>query len=196
MCPIAIPDWTAAGVLPPTDKKSHSTISRDRSPYRVSLIELMQRFATSPERSQILDKFLHYRAKLHSIGLIKGFQWLNGSFMENVEFLENRSPNDLDVVTFYDLPDKVKDQGEFYNQNSDIFQHDNIKRSFQVDGYFCQLSGIDADSLVENATYWYSLWSHRRTGDWKGYLQIDLAPNEDEMAKQRLDSMRGRGGAL
>ena len=38
---------------------------------------------------------------MNSLGLVNGFQWLDGSFLEDVEIREQRSPNDLDLVTIY-----------------------------------------------------------------------------------------------
>ena len=69
----------------------------------MSLSELVLRFGTSPERRRILDGFLRYRGRLHAAGLRTGFQWLDGSFLENIELIESRLPNDLDVVTFFSL---------------------------------------------------------------------------------------------
>ncbi|WP_426763559.1 DUF6932 family protein [Hafnia paralvei] len=34
------------------------------------------------------------------MGLAEGFQWVDGSFTENVELIERRTPNDVDVVIF------------------------------------------------------------------------------------------------
>jgi hypothetical protein len=36
--------------------------------------------------------------------------------------------------------------------------------------------------------YWYSMWSHRRDGMWKGFVQIDLSPSEDTPALAILAS--------
>jgi len=30
------------------------------------------------------------------------------------------------------------------------------------------------------------MWSHRRNGLWKGFVQVDISPTEDEMAKALL----------
>ena len=98
-----IPTWTIAGVLPPI-RPGQLGHSPDRSPYCVSLREVVEEFASSPKRIAILKELLDYRAALHQLGLISGFQWLDGSFMEDVETQESRSPNDVDVVTYFSLP--------------------------------------------------------------------------------------------
>ena len=43
--------------------------------------------------------FLSFRDALQATGLVKGFQWINGSFLENVEEVEERNPRDIDVVS-------------------------------------------------------------------------------------------------
>lgn len=78
--------------------------SVERSPYRVMLTDVVVHFATSSERRQILRGWLGYRAALHGMGLTDGFQWLDGSFLEQVETPESRPPQDMDVVTFLNPP--------------------------------------------------------------------------------------------
>jgi hypothetical protein len=68
------------------------------------LISFVDRFSSSPERIAILHSLLQFREELYKSGITSGFQWLDGSFMENIETLESRPPNDMDVVTFYHLP--------------------------------------------------------------------------------------------
>ncbi|MBF0283984.1 MAG: hypothetical protein HQL51_05950 [Magnetococcales bacterium] len=183
MSHVPIPPWNVQGVLPPVN--APDSTSMDRSPYRVSLIELIERFATSDERRNILQGFLRYRAELHALGLTQGFQWVNGSFAEQVETLENRPPNDMDVVTFYVLPSDVLEE-ELVRLNPSLFDHDRMKQKFLVDSYYEPLSGMPPEYLIETSSYWYSLWSHRRTMAWKGFLQINLAPDEDEAANLEL----------
>ena len=102
MSSVAIPSWTADGVLPPVN--ASQPVSAERSPYVVSLTDCVLRFGNSSERRAILDGFLRYRSVLHRAGLVRGLQWLDGSFLEHVELTEGRAPNDVDVVTFYRLP--------------------------------------------------------------------------------------------
>jgi hypothetical protein len=76
-----IPAWNATGVLPPIRPAAPGN-SPDRSPYAVDLVSLIDRFATSQERMNILDGLLRFRAALHGAGMVSGFQWLDGSFKE------------------------------------------------------------------------------------------------------------------
>src|SRR5262249_47251536 len=70
----------------------------DLSPFPCTALELCQRFATTPARKQILNGFLDLRAALAALG-IQGFQWLDGSFVEDLEDQAGRDPGDMDVVT-------------------------------------------------------------------------------------------------
>ncbi|BBE11076.1 hypothetical protein HH1059_14120 [Halorhodospira halochloris] len=99
---MTIPNWNHQGVLPPY--VGSQTGSDGRSPYPTTLVEVLEHFGTSPERCKVLRGFLDYRQELYSIGVKQGFQWVNGSFAENVEILEERPPEDVDVVTFFAVP--------------------------------------------------------------------------------------------
>jgi hypothetical protein len=69
---------------------------------------------------------------LHAAGIIDGFQWLDGSFLENIESLESRSPRDIDVVTFYYLPPN-QTQKALLNGYPQLFDHRHIKENYHVD---------------------------------------------------------------
>lgn len=184
MATVPIPAWNASGILPPVS--STAPTSADRSPYTVSLSEFVLRFGTSPKRQQILSGFLQYRRRLHSAGFTTGFQWLDGSFLENVETTEIRDPNDLDVVTFFSLPVGLTQEQVAANA-PDLLDRSHLKTTYLVDAFFVSL-GSQAISLVERSAYWYSMWAHRRDSTWKGYLQVDLDSVEDALAALHLQA--------
>jgi hypothetical protein len=68
------------------------------------MLEVAQRFAGLPGRRHLVEGLLRYRADLAKLGFVRGFQWLDGSFAEDVEANEQRTPNDIDVVTFAHSP--------------------------------------------------------------------------------------------
>ena len=189
----AIPSWTASGVLPPINPASPASI--DRSPYEVSLTDLILHFNTSTERQSILTGLLDFRQELHGIGLNQGFQWLDGSFLEHVEATESRAPRDIDVVTFFHMP-AGQTQASLLLPNRSLFTPLETKSRFHVDAYFVQLDAGAPEPLVAQSTYWYSMWSHRRSGHWKGYLKIDLSPTDDQTARANLVSPQVQGGQL
>ena len=52
---------------------------------------------------------------------------------------------------------------------------------------------VPLERLIPWVTYWYSIWSHRRDGVWKGYVQVDLAPDDDADAHTLLTSLVAAG---
>jgi len=144
----------------------------------------------------VLDGLLRYRSGLHQAGFTSGFQWLDGSFLEDIEEIEGRPPNDIDVVTFFQLPLELK-QADLKLQFPELFpstreEQDKLKSSFRVDAYLVDLGGT-SESLVSMSAYWYGLWSHRRNQLWKGFLQVDLAPADDATATYNLSKMSSDG---
>lgn len=188
----SIPEWNTRGVLPPC--KVNAPTSAERSPYCVRLLDLVLHFAASPARREILLGYLEFRRRLHEIDLVSGFQWLNGSFAEDIERLEERPPRDIDVVTFYRTPEG-QTQESLFQTSPALFTPSRIKQEFHVDGYFQELGVDDPEYLVERSTYWSSVWSHRRGGLWKGFLQVDLSPNGDEEAWANLNDACSDGTA-
>lgn len=185
---VAIPSWNALGLLPPIDPDLPT--SPDRSPYPVSLKDVVMRFSTSPERQAVLKGFLGYRAELHRLGFADGFQWIDGSFLEDVELIERRVPRDIDVVSFLSTPANINVSDE----DAQLFDQAVAKDRFKVDAYFVELDQVTPRELAFWSAYWYSMWSHRRTQAWKGFLQIELAPTEDAEALAWLAQFEGTGG--
>jgi hypothetical protein len=62
--------------------------------------EVVSALGTSPERSNLLVGLIKYRELLGSFGYIHGVQFVDGSFVEDVETRESRSPGDIDVFSF------------------------------------------------------------------------------------------------
>ena len=184
--PSTIPDWDYDGVLPANDVE-HPT-SGVRSPYTVSLFEVVAHFGNTEPRRRLLRGLLDFRAELHKAGLIRGFQWIDGSFAENVEERDARSPNDIDVVTFLYIPNEYSGETLIRDFGS-LFDRGSLKQAYAIDSYYVQLNQTTAEEIVNESTYWYSLWSHTRNGTWKGYLQIDLAGDDDEQARLQLDQI-------
>lgn len=161
--------------------------SAQSSPYPVSATELVQRFASNEQRCTILEGLFGYRAELRAIGFLRGFQWLDGSFVEDVETRDGRSPNDIDVVTFAYPPQGMSqdDVRQMMAQRPDLFEHERCRQAFRCDTAIVNLA-TQAEWLVKQTRYWYGLYSHRR-GDalWKGMLELSL-DTDDETAQTLL----------
>lgn len=178
---VPIPAWNDERVLPPVTGLHPA--SMERSPYNVSLVALVQRFATSPQRCGLLQGLLAFRKALHEAGVHRGFQWIDGSFSENIEWLECRPPRDIDVVTFLEDHDQML--AELVPRH--LLDQQFVKRHFMVDCYWVDAT-VSMRDLICLSTYWYGLWSHRRSLQWKGFLEIDLDPTLDDLAHDLLDA--------
>jgi hypothetical protein len=45
------------------------------------------------------------------------------------------------------------------------------------------------ESHVNTISYWYSMWSHRRNGLWKGFVQMDISKDEDDIVSGLLTQL-------
>lgn len=91
-----IPPFTIDGVLPPyVGPSGPGGAFEDLSPYEVSATEVVATLGATQNRQDILRNWLAHRGLLRDAGIQRGFQWLDGSF------LEQKEPNDLDVVSFF-----------------------------------------------------------------------------------------------
>ncbi|BGD48089.1 TPA: DUF6932 family protein [Pseudomonas aeruginosa] len=180
-----IPLWNHQGIIPPIDESNPT--SPVRAPYQTDMVQIVERYATTFERCDVLEGFLSHRAQIHRMGIASGFQWLDGSFMENVELLEGRHPNDMDVVMFADIP-KAVEQALQPQDIQMLVDNPWIKENYKVDFYLLPLSE-SPETLIEMAAYWYSMWSHRRSMQWKGFLSVRLESGLDQNA---LDLLRAR----
>ena len=178
-----IPDWNAFGVLPPILPGDDETSFPGRSPYSASLLDLVDRFSTNDSRTACLRGFFDYRSSLHDFGIVEGFQWVDGSFVEDVEGREGRPPGDIDVVTFYKSVDHDPDE---YGH---LFDNWKIRSEHHVDAYGVSLDRPMDAHTVKLISYWYSVWSHRRDHLWKGFVEVSLNPDEDRSALAALDAI-------
>ena len=158
----------------------------NRSPYKSDVVQVVQRFGVTAHRIRLLNGLLDYRAALYRAGVRQGFQWIDGSFAENVEHrrLNPHAPNDIDVVTFFYPPKPVTDELE------DLFDIDLTKQNFHIDAYPVVLGVALTQNVVETIAYWHSVWSHRRPDKMgKGFVQIDLEPGQDQAARAALNAL-------
>ena len=192
--PDAIPGWSSLGVLPAV-RPGASGHSWDRSPYRVSLVEVVERFGATLERRGLLRGLLEFRVRLTAAGLVEGFQWLDGSFVEDVERERGRPPGDVDVVTFVPLGGEVE-QRRLYAEHGELFEHGGVKRAWGLDHYFVGLGEPLDGARTREIAYWYSMWSHRRGDErWKGFVQVALDSEQDRAALDLLARLEAGAGA-
>lgn len=175
-----IPPFTIDGVLPPfIGPDGPGGSSENMSPYAVTAVEVVTTLGGTDEREGILRKWLKHRAALRELGIVRGFQWLDGSFVED------KAPRDLDVVTFFHQPSSIESRDELtklLEDNSYVFERRQVKKAYNLDFFPI---GLDEriETIVNVAAYYLNLFSHRR-GDfvWKGILQVSLENVADDTA--------------
>ncbi|MFT3857675.1 MAG: hypothetical protein QM742_09320 [Aquabacterium sp.] len=183
---LVIPGFNHSHVLPPFVGES-PTSPAQQSPYEISATELTHRFGTSPARQSLLTGLFRYRQELRTLGFTDGFQWLDGSFVEDVESAFRRAPGDIDLVTFARTPEGWSRQQveALILQRPDLFNSRLARAEYGCDGYFLRLDGAP-ERLVRRTAYYLSLFSHRRSDNvWKGLLHLPLQ-SDDELALARL----------
>lgn len=181
-----IPAFNFDYVVPP--HVGNPTQPAHLSPYPCNTLDLCERFATNAERAKILKGFLAFRKRLHTEGLNQGFQWLDGSFLKDVETRDGRTPNDLDTVTVYWGYDLLF-QTQLANSFPEFVSSKLAKVNFSVDHYPFDASASPA-LVIGYTRYWIQLFSHNRLGVWKGMLQIELnTPSFDQDAEDYLNSL-------
>lgn len=182
-----IPNFAEHGGLPPF-VNGDPTQPNARSPFQTTIFELIERFCTSRDRAKLLKGLNEYRSHLHSGGFISGSQWIDGSFVENVEKTQRRSPNDIDIVTMYHRPIQYQaDQNSWSTDYSQRLRPRFFDRNRIKPIYHCDTYDIDLDAgprpLVRNTTYWFGLFSDMRGSNAKkGIIEIPLAVDPMEFS--------------
>jgi hypothetical protein len=184
---VMIPQINASMVLPPF--VGHDPGRRAAtSPYLVSMAEVVERFATSSVRVAILRGLLSYRGALLRAGLVDGFQWLDGSFVEDIETSRKRGPRDIDIVTFASSPADIANWGAWLRDHEGLLNPQRTKAEFLCDAYFVDFRKRP-DLLVDDTRYWFGLFSHQRESSlWKGMLKVPLL-SDDVEAEALLNAM-------
>lgn len=175
-----IPAFTHDGVLPPfVGPDGPGGSSDDMSPYLVTATEVVTTFGHTEERKDILRGWLRHRADLRAAGFGTGFQWLDGSFVEEKE------PKDLDVVAFLYRPAGIADGNalaKLMRANAQLFVRSRVKTEYRLDFFPLDLEG-SPEALVAVSRYYLGLFSHRRADYlWKGMLQVRLEDEADDAA--------------
>jgi len=178
-----IPVFTIDGILPPFTGAGPGDDSAFMSPYQADALEVAVLFGTGPRRREILGKWLDHRSALRDLGFDAGFQWLDGSF------LEEKEPNDLDIVSFFYYPTALSTEIQkisFWNSHLDVFDRQRVRASFLLDAFFIELEGAP-ETLVSLSRYYLQLFSHQRESYlWKGMVQVPLGNANDDAAREQL----------
>jgi hypothetical protein len=152
------------------------------APYKVTLLEVAQQFSSSVARRAIIGGLVSYRAELLKAGITSGFQWIDGSFVEEVEKNAGRPPTDIDIITFAERPSAYLDfqkWSNFVNSRKDLFLPPESKKHYKCDAYYIDM-WLPPAILISQTRYWFGLFSHQRdTFLWKGMLEVPLCDDKD-----------------
>jgi len=149
--------------------------------------EICQKWGSDPVRRNILSGLLRLRQDLLAVGLQNGFQWLDGSFVEDCESRNSRSPGDVDVITFFH-PYILNPQAPT-NLVATLGNSVLTKGQYQVHHMYVPLL-LPPDQLVNHTHFWYGLFTHTKSDNVrKGILRVELnSPPEDAAATAHLAS--------
>lgn len=181
-----VPNFTIHGVLPPyIGPNGPGGHPSDMSPFEATVLEVAQRFSSTPERRAIIRDWLQHRAEMVALGFRLGFQWIDGSFVED------KAPADIDVITFFRRPTSHKsdqDIATLFATEIDVLRRPGIKARVKVDAMFVDLDATP-ERIVQLTRYYGSLFSHRRGDDlWKGMVSVPMDTTTDSDAIALLDA--------
>lgn len=183
-----IPAFNQSGVLPPFLAGSAPSDPRAVSPYETTMLHLVQRYGTSESRRKQLNGLLQMRRALRQIGVTDAFQWIDGSFCEDIEATESRDPGDIDIVTFGTLPSRFTSVQHALSLHPELFSPTQSKQKYSCDAYFVDMN-LPSKAVHYHTCYWLGLFSHKRvTSLWKGMLSVPLI-SDDVAAQESLGAI-------
>jgi hypothetical protein len=184
--PSALPPHREDGTLPIF---RHGVLreARDTSPFRIGLLDLVERFATSKPRVALLHGFFAFRGRLAEHGIVEGFQWIGGSFIER----RPHEPADIDVVTFFLRPAHWRtkeDELSAVRGDPSVFDSKMARARYGCDAFFVDMQHTE---FLPWLCQWYAVYSHDKatSGMQKGFVQIPLTlGDETQVARALLDA--------
>ncbi len=188
-----LPQFDMRGLLPPFMGVDATT--QERSPYLTDMPELVATLGTTPARRQLLRNLISYRQILNAEGYTSGIQFVDGSFVENVEANSGRPPGDIDVFSILNAPHRyIANPPDWAVTGlpfwqAEIVDRNRNKQRFALDTYALLFEELQPLHLIKSTIYWYGLFSHQRgTLAWKGFAAIMLDPAGDQAALTALGS--------
>ncbi|HEY8595623.1 MAG TPA: hypothetical protein VIL84_10300 [Devosiaceae bacterium] len=188
-----VPPFDMRGLLPPFVGADATTDLR--SPYVATMAEVVAQLGTTPERRNLLRNLIAYRELLARDGYQSGVQFIDGSFVENIEGSANRPPSDIDVFSLLTAPQKYLSDPAAWTRvgknfwETEIADRDKNKQRYSLDTYALLYEELTPLNLIKSVIYWYGLFSHQRdTFAWKGFVTLSLDPAGDQAALALLGS--------
>lgn len=107
-----IPPFNHNNVLPPYYGVNPGNLD-EQSPYKCTIMEFCQRFAISNKRKKILRGFIQFRLKCNAMGITERFQWIDGSFIEDIiasKLMHSGMSEDFDTANITELAQRFTNQ--------------------------------------------------------------------------------------
>jgi hypothetical protein len=181
-------------MLPPTIGDDPTTA--DRSPYFVTMLDFVRTFATSGERKALLRNLIAYRDLIAADDYQSGIQFLDGSFVENVEATRGRAPKDIDIFSMLHAPQKYLADMSLWQSHGFPFWSSEIadlkknQERFSLDTYALLIEEAPLGVMLQQVMYWNSLFSHQReTFAWKGFVAVSFDRAQDAEALALIEAM-------
>lgn len=175
-----IPPFNPSGVLPPYVGASPADPA-GLSPFDATIREVAEALATTADRAELLRGLIALRQQLVGLGITDGYQWYAGSFCEDIETTQGRSPKDIDVVTFFVRPSVHSGDtawNSFVAANRSVFSPPDAKAAYKCDAYFVD-ANTPLPNMISQVTYWHGLFGHQRVSHlWKGILRVPLVSDD------------------
>jgi hypothetical protein len=188
-----IPAYDMGLVLPPFLGPRPGSMA-SQSPYEATTEELVHRFGTSPARNTLLRGLLELRAALRAVGISQGFQWIDGSFVEDKERRLGIAPGDIDLVTVFDRPSGLEGNQAWVDAigpHALLFDPAHCKATYRCEAFYIDL-GRTGQQVAALSAFWFGLFSHQRdTFRWKGVVRCALGPSAADDAADAELSRRG-----
>lgn len=182
--PDPLPSFNGRGYLRPHLERRDATDRAALPPFHTSALDFARRFARTPARRGLCRALMDLRLAMRSAGLV-GFQWISGSFVE----ASPAAPTDLDVVSFVALASPLADPIERRERWSELSRRF-IGDIAGCDAYLVDLSQPGRAKLVRDVAYWTNVFGHRRTLEWRGFIELSLdTPDVDVAALAWLDAV-------
>jgi hypothetical protein len=185
---VPIPPFGPSGILP--TYLGGNPGGTDRSPYAATVVELVERIQTSGARKVLLRGLVAYRQHILSDGYDRGYQFIDGSFVEDVETIRGQPPGDIDVLSFLVRPQKyVKDPHAWEAVGKQFWLAEVRGRATNKARFSLDTVAVMLDEAnYRHYTYWHGLFSEqRRSFAPKGYIVINLDPAADRVALAILE---------
>lgn len=188
----APPACDEAGVMPPLRRDLFGErpaegfgplreLDKRVAPFRLSFDTFCEEFGTKTlARKKLLRRFLAYRASFHRFGFVRGWQWVHGSFIT-----AKPDPGDVDMASFVVPPERWRHSTPASREaelvaHGDAFLRPIAKEKYGCDAYFHYL--VFHPWTFRMITAFHTLFGHHHNHHWKGYVEIDLAPQPTEAA--------------